>query len=360
MAFIDWVSCAQNHAETITGEMEQQPNGFFARKGNRVVPVIQAGLIATLDENGDIVRQFFKPRKHLGSFDTSVQIKSDGNRVMISGNVGAFGRPDNLFNFEYSDTIILMNRILESCDLPPMSKGVYYDFTKIRKGIKSIEQHYTGAQFSRFDMTSNKMTGNQANAQDFIYWLMTQKLTRGEMIAYGKGETAVFNNHSRYTYSKAYNKYVQLEKHFKDNDDEHTKEVIEYCRVNGVVRFETSLKQRFLNEKKIKDYGMFGQLELDKYYKEFEDKIMSRLVEVNNINELSGSVLGTYHAYTQGEDMKRVLPRTTFYRHRAELIKYGVDISVPNNVISLKVKPRIIDVSPLDVPDWYSMSVNYK
>ena len=35
----------------------------------------------------------------------------------------------------------------------------------------------------------------------------------------------------------------------------------------------------------------------------------------------------TYQAWLNGDDLKSVLPRPTFYRYRKQILEYGIDIS---------------------------------
>ncbi|WP_414639405.1 phage/plasmid replication domain-containing protein [Achromobacter sp.] len=53
------------------------------------------------------------------------------------------------------------------------------------------------------------------------------------------------------------------------------------------------------------------------------------------------------HGFPQG------LSRATFYRHRSQLLKYGIDISVPSNVSRLPIRVKTVEVAALEAPDWY-------
>ena len=62
-----------------------------------------------------------------------------------------------------------------------------------------------------------------------------------------------------------------------------------------------------------------------------------------------------YSAWSSGEDLKRVLPETTFRRHRKALQQYGIDIAI---VQDSKPKENIIPmisylvVTPMGIPSW--------
>ena len=47
------------------------------------------------------------------------------------------------------------------------------------------------------------------------------------------------------------------------------------------------------------------------------------------------------------------LKKSQFYKHRKLLLAYGVDISIPNNVQTLPIKIKTIELAALTAPDWY-------
>ena len=47
------------------------------------------------------------------------------------------------------------------------------------------------------------------------------------------------------------------------------------------------------------------------------------------------------------------ISRATFYRLRADLLSHGVDISERCNVRTLNIRPRLIEMKPLEQPAWW-------
>lgn len=70
-----------------------------------------------------------------------------------------------------------------------------------------------------------------------------------------------------------------------------------------------------------------------------------------SFDELPRHLRATYVCWRDG--LPQQLSRATFYRHRQELLKYGVDISVPSNIKTLPIRIRTVDVAALEAPDWY-------
>ena len=86
-----------------------------------------------------------------------------------------------------------------------------------------------------------------------------------------------------------------------------------------------------------------GKLEMS------EQKILDSL-----IYDLPQKVKGSYQLWKDGYDLKSILSRPTYYRHRKELLLHGVDISIssgnkPNNVVPLM---RIVEAVPCATPEW--------
>jgi II/X family phage/plasmid replication protein len=64
-----------------------------------------------------------------------------------------------------------------------------------------------------------------------------------------------------------------------------------------------------------------------------------------------------YQSWKDGHDLRTILTRPTFYRHRRALLAYGVDISIKqdrheaetSNVVPIRV---VLVGKPVDVPEW--------
>ena len=63
-----------------------------------------------------------------------------------------------------------------------------------------------------------------------------------------------------------------------------------------------------------------------------------------------------YLAWFNGEDLRTILPKNTFYRYRRKLKEYDVDIVLVrdidkpvDNVIPLI---RVLEAEPVGIPDW--------
>ena len=104
--FIDWLTISQFHQVS-------QP-----------LPLVHQGVRVDYNEEGLPIFERASPKRYMGSFDTSVRISCNGYRVYLSGNVGRFSRPDNLFGFGINQTIERANYLLAMFDLPPFTPPI--------------------------------------------------------------------------------------------------------------------------------------------------------------------------------------------------------------------------------------------
>lgn len=74
-------------------------------------------------------------------------------------------------------------------------------------------------------------------------------------------------------------------------------------------------------------------------------------VKYEDFNDLPKHIRSTYVSWKYGFPLN--LNERTFYRHRKALLSYGIDISIPNNVQTMPIKVKTIELAALTAPDWY-------
>lgn len=341
--FCDWVSCSQEFPYDI--------------------PELTDGIVsATNNDFSKLDWQTKKGFQHEGSFDTRILVKSCDRRLSLSGNIGRLGRADNLFNHSLDDTKKLMNRLLDSLGLPNFTEGVIDYVPAVRKnGDGYISETYTGAKFSRIDITENFATGSEQNSVLFKHWLESQKVNRKSIRVHDN--TVYWGKHSRYSTLKAYIKAESIKAELKRlNRKKNTvsihkkrvREVQQYASENGIIRIENEFYQRFLSEKRLHYWHNATTEKLNEVFMAEKNKITKRVEKTIEIEDLPLSVKGTYYAYINGEYMGE--KKATFYRHRKILLGLGIDIAETCNVQTLRIKPIVIELRPLEMPDWYELN----
>lgn len=333
--FVDWLSISQVH-----------PAGGL--------PHVDSGCVAGFTADGEFEWKTVRAVKHEGSFETSLNVRCDGYRVTFSGNVSRFGRPDNLFGFDFWTCLERVNRVLAHYGLPPFTAGQRIE--RISKG--QVRYEWTGARISRIDLTANFEAGSEANAHAVMQYLGSQHAGRHEGRVLGQGETVAWGTGSRRQYWKAYIKHLELRRH-AGVLDEHLARVIEHCATRGVVRFEGTLRSNALTDMGAAFLGDYesgwAMGQLLRLFEEHTEVMQRAEKSTDDLDDLPKHLRATARDYMAGMDVSRSLSRATFYRHRRELLHYGIDIAV-RNVRPFTPRVRVIELRPAEIPSWYQLA----
>lgn len=349
--FCDWITIYQDHQI----DLPILNDGF-------VVRFEPDAFRKSIDSETGEIRPMFDAMKaeytvsrkmeHEGSYESKVAIRCDGRRVELSGNVGRFGRPDNVFGLSVLETIDRANEILASLDLPPFScverNCAFARVDSFSKGNNAV--------ITRTDLTANFATGSRANAFRVLHWMSGQGTARNSgknPRNYGNGVT--WNEGSKRHYEKLYFKADELGPHV-------TPEVRDYCEQNGILRYEVSLKARELADRGLQ--SMMGWLPVTEdgmrkenvIYGHFAQVLTRNQVSVTECQKIPGKLGFIARSYLNGENPyeSAEVPDRTRRRWRSDLMKFGLDIAQPIDVTRLNTRIRMIDLQPVAAPAWYN------
>lgn len=331
--FVDWITVQQLHS----------------RGGLRPV---NNGQVFSVDEDGAVEWKVERAFKFDGSHDSRVMIQSDGWSVRLSGNVGRFHRRDNIFGFELDEVMAKANRIVSQFGLPPFEKGEPF----LEYGFPFLK--FTGAHFTRLDLTCNYSVGCEENISPFMQHLAAQSVSRMRAGAFPDGYTVDYGRGSKFWYAKAYAKYFQLISR-QQKRRPPLPEILEFVRRVGMVRFELTAKSRFLTQNGLRYWGGLEMSKLRSIFNEKAEVVRREKPAYESfdqfLEQLPPKLLGTALAWKMGKDLPRLMARRTYYDHRKKLLAYGIDISQPCKVVEIatRVKIREITVTPMIAPEWY-------
>lgn len=348
--------------------------------GLRHLPFLQPG---DIDKTGAVVTEdiVFPERLYTawikGSHDSKIQIASDGTTLSMKGNPGRFGRPDNLFNLEFDDTIKACNKIAASQGFPlnSFAPGVRDPYTRSqldtiwaaraaegKEPDQCPELPWTGARIWSIHMTQNYVTGSAENAQAFMDWANTQTMARVKKARLGPS-TLVWGSLS-YCQVELYDKAKEMLAHAKG--PEAKKAMLEspayqHAFVNGIIRLEVKCAKDFLKHRKLTFLGNWDMGTVTQLFNE-KSEIMRRgsalvAVEDEDILALLPSRTRVHAAaWMAGIDVRKHMSERTFFRHAAVLRPYGIDICEKRNITVVRPKMREVAVQVAEVPTWYSLS----
>lgn len=334
ISFCDYISVTQTHLE------KHKP--------------LYDGYVTHFDKNGKPERLTLKTFTQEGSHSTKIQVRSDGRTVSVKGNFGRYNRPDNLFGHTLDETKIIINKFLQSINLPPFTDGeITLEEYRNKKGETAYKKTTTGATIARIDYTINYITGSPKNAKDYIYACSRTNINRQNITDYG--DSVYYGIGSKLKLSKIYLKHKEIEHQTKKSklpESTYTQQIRQYCETNGIVRFETQFRN-YLQRYSLNFWQNATHKNLIKHHQE-DLKIMAKPSKQLDIDELPNSIVGTYLMYTQGINLQTRLSRNTFYKHRAELLKYGIDIKNNHNIKPIPIKQKVIELREITkIPDWY-------
>lgn len=329
--FIDWLSMSQMHFQ----------GGL---------PVVNSGCVWAVDEGGEIEWTTSKHLESIGSYDTKLRLRCDGQRVEFSGNIGRFNRPDNVFGFDFAECVRRVNRFLNTWNLPPFSPGSPRWVTTGNKEEQRLE--FTGAVITRVDVTQNICLWSDENARLFLNHLSSLQRGRVKVGVSPDGNSVLWGYGSKYSNHIAYLKVPEMLRHMKRGSV--LPEVFNHISGLGVIRLESKYMTRFCTQNGLRFLAEVDMAKIINFFRHDRQKVMFNTVEVSSYDDIPQPFRGTAKDWRDGVDLKSTMKQNTYYRHRRELKKYGIDIAVSSNVKQLH-HVKVVELNPtaLLAPDWY-------
>jgi len=324
-------------------------------------PPLPAGRVLSIEPDGSIEWDCVKSIQVRSSHETSLKIKSSGHldeqgratQLLIDGNLAKFLQGHNIFGSRDLNRLLLLafRRIVEIyADHFGQCSGVAFTEAAIKKGNYAVKM---------LDVNQLYDVGNDASVEAWLHAAEMRARSRHGRCTADKG-TVYLGKTSRRWALKFYNKWRELSAKGK------THQLPVYLRdigledfVNGKLRAELRLFSKELEERHGITHGRHVTPErLDQLFNDYLGKIdMSQQATLidEQLLKLPRSVYATYQLWRQGADLRNLMARNTFYRHRQILAEYGIDISAMhlapehNNVVPLI---RVIEAKPVAIPKW--------
>lgn len=318
---------------------------------------IPVGRILSIDHDGSMEWETPKSIQVRGSYESSVKIRSQGGdgkgratELFIDGNPAKFIQGHNVFGIE--DNCALAEEMMRKIcfyypDLPSdflIHKARHGEFEQLGIHIARSFDAGTRARALAIQETlllkSRTRSGRAQSQGGTNYWNKSQRKNRWLGKSYLKGEdiTSTKKGH-------------RLPDELKNLGLEQFAE--------SLIRIEFEIyKQEFLDRAKPLIYGyQFTESVIDELYREYWGRIeMSTQAAIpsEELNLLPRTLKATYLQWKAGLQVRPSMSKTCFYRHRHELLQFGVDIAIPNADQSSNVIPliQIIEAKPVGIPDW--------
>jgi hypothetical protein len=334
--FIDWLAVKQRHFERL--------------------PIVNGSVIVKCDEDGEIEYHLLGYKAHKGSYETTINVRCDGNTIHIAGNPSRYNKLDNVFGIpDINACLAIYNEILEVYGLPNLELGK--------------------AEITRIDLTENICVGEN-NAKIFLNYISSVNYRGEHGYIYPNMNTVDWHRGSRRHYLKAYLKAPEIERFIRKNKKTLSDEEISYllllkqqCEKSGVVRIEYTMKSQLLAEKdcKIVRGDTMGKV-INMFHKKnpLENKVTTSNTDSHNIYEraieagftkrVANNLVDLYELWLHGADLKQRMSINTYYIAKKRLSMLGIDVSKPMDITRLthSIKPiEFIRIGPSDLYNSY-------
>jgi len=325
---------------------------------------LPAGRVLGIYPDGEVEWTMEKKLEIRGSHESVLKVKSAG-RVSTIGNyrfIDTLEFDGNLAKFLQGHNVA-GSRDIKLLLLKSFQK-VYNIYFEHLEGWSSKEQ--TEARISKGDFDIRMVDINQlydvGNDESVESWLHAAEMrcrTRTGRALKDKG-TVYLQKHSRRWAIKFYNKLREISAKKKSHrlPEELRGLGIEQW-LKGKLRAELRLMSLELKELGIRKGSHLTEQVIERLFQKYMGRLEMNtkfsLIDAEMVN-LPRVVQSTYLLWRQGCNLREMLPKNTYYRHRKILNETGIDINFPNpstehtNIIPLI---RVIEAKPVKVPEWF-------
>lgn len=311
---------------------------------------LNGGNVIKFDRNGDIQWCTSVWREASGSYDTNIHLKSfDPDTIEISGNPVKWLQGHNLFGT--NDLLLLVtvffNKLINIDDLP--LNPTVEDHLKISKGEFTI---------TRIDINETWHLSNIEQVSQWIHLASDTMRLKHRGTGIFSGTTLYYGKNSRRWSLKIYSKGLEIQR--RGRKLPHNLEcdnMLQYA--NKSLRIELTIRSMQLKELRLDRGTTWLNFDIYVLYSQF----LSNLEMAEN-HTLSSNIVCTlprnlrlvYVAWLNGEDIRAMYSKATFYRHRRSLLDHGIDIATkcPESPDNSNVVPflRILEAQPAGIPEW--------
>lgn len=267
------------------------------------------------------------------SSDTSLRIKCDGHKIMMTGNIGRFGQSDNLSGHTVAECLAMWQKVLTEF-FPLACKLFEPDIEMINRLTGEVE--LTGTRITRCDLAGNFFTDNFFALSQMC---MTRKLGQrpprmgkfGPMWGYD-------SKRANWLKAKVYDKTCELEGRRTPATGATT------------ARFEVQFGSEILKRRGLHIAASWqGGHEMENViFGEFSKQVFRDQATAESWLDIPSRIRQYAVLWRDGVPLRaQCRSDATFYRIRKQLLEHGIDASQPCNVMTLVRRIEVVKVIPL-------------
>lgn len=298
------------------------------------LPVVNDGQILRINRDGsrEWTSECWLTLK-CASSDTSLRIKCDGEKVMMTGNIGRFGQSDNLNGHTVRECLVMWQTLLNEY-MPQVPLLFGPDFEMVNRLTGEVE--LSGTRITRCDLAGNFYTDNFAALSAM---LMTRKLGQraprqgkyGPMWGYD-------SKRANWLKAKVYDKTCEIEGRRTPATGATT------------ARFEVQLGSEILKRRGLHIADKWNEVnEMENVtFGRFASEVFREQATAESWLDIPSRIRQYAVLWRDGVPLRaQCKSDATFYRIRKQLLDHGIDVSQPCNVMTLVRRIEVVKVIPL-------------
>lgn len=259
------------------------------------------------------------------SSDTAIRVKCDGKHLYGSANIGRFQRRDNVQGLTVLQAVERWAKVLNDLGFDLHGFG-----SRWRVGTPGE----WGTHLTRIDLAGNFWTSNYgALSQGVMVRRIGQKLPQlgkfGPMWGYD-------SKRSTWIRAKLYDKDAEQQGKRRSSGGE------------TLARFEVELHREYLKREGLDTVSAWaGGEDMGKViYGRFAAQVFREQVSVQRWQDMPMKLQAVATCWREGRDIRAEMSKSAYYRVRAQLLEYGIDIGTPCNVLALTRHVEVVQVAP--------------
>ncbi len=313
---------------------------------------IYSGEVVSISSDG--VEEWRSPKRMLatGSYEKRLSVKSIGGNgqgmathLWLNGNPSKFLQGHNVFG---------------SNDLTALLYDVFLIVTA-QFGLKPSEEELNRIKTGDYDLLMMDVNfsfdlPSRADVLAFIRAMEFKAKTRHGRPSM-KGGTLYFGKTSEYWAIKLYCKAEEIQTKNGKLPMELQGKGIENWAENKL-RIELRLLSKELKRLNIIKVNQLTTEITQQIFNDYLQRIdMTQQIKINDdtLLKMPARLRSTYTLWQEGHDLRNLISRTTYHRHRKDLKQYGINIDLrPESIEKSNVVPlvRILEAKPASIPEW--------
>lgn len=294
------------------------------------------------------------------SGDSTVRVREMGHFVEISGNPAKWFQGHNLWGPDHLPSVLFpwVRSVLEALESPGPRVSAAWDFWTRERGpldpgpwVDVVVVHAS----VMFDLGSDDVV------KDYLTYLegapARNRRVRGNMWGSSTVEWT-----TRSLRMKAYHKREEMLKAGPDVRVQDYWEAL-LAWAQGKLRWEVELRSRELTRSQLRSLVLWESIEVSSVaiaYTQVVEMPDSDATRVLHLEAYPKHLRKTVALWKAGLDLRAVLPKRTFYRHRKELLEHGIDIAKPFDPAGFKELgpipvarvPKLSELPLAQPPEW--------